>query len=242
MNMREVLWKIKKKVEEGDKVNKKTMKNYPYQSKSKKQKGFTLIELMVSVALFTVVMLVSVAAILSIIGGNKKAQAINSVVNNLNFAIESMVRDMKTGFLYKCPDSLGGYNGESWPIGQSTLNLCSTPGTFVTTVAFFSTISGVPEPVEYTFVPASASQNYGVIRKKTVVAGVSRVENLTSPEVNVKDVRFYVNSPLPASQLPENLKSQPSIFMVISGDARIGKNEVSRFGLQTFVSQRILNL
>ncbi len=210
---------------------------------TKKQKGFTLIELLVAVALFTVVMLVSVAAILSIIGGNRKSQAINSVVNNLNFAIESMVRDMKTGFLYKCPDVNGDYPGEGWPITQAQSNLCPNPNNPVRTVAFFSTLSGTPEVVEYHFQPAGGVQSYGVIRKKTQVGGTTRVEDITSPDVNIKEVRFYVNSPLPASQqVNSDAKSQPSIFMIISGDARIGENEVSRFGLQTFISQRILNL
>lgn len=213
----------------------------PFQQK--RNTGFTLIELLVAVALFTVVMLVSVAAILSIIGGNRKSQAINSVVNNLNFAIESMVRDMKTGFLYKCPDTNGDYPGEGWPITQAQSNLCPNPNNPVRTVAFFSTLSGAPQAVEYHFEPAGGVQSYGVIRKKTIVGGTTRVEDITSPDVNIKEVRFYVNSPRPASQqVTADAKSQPSIFMIISGDARIGQNEVSSFGLQTFISQRILNL
>lgn len=207
----------------------------------KNTKGFTLIELLVSVALFTIVMVISVAAILSIIGGNKKAQAINAVVNNLNFAIESMVRDMKTGFLYKCPDVNGSYPGEGWPIGSSTANLCPNPAQSVRTVAFFSTLSGNPLPVEYRFEPSNATNKSGSIKKTTTVDGETRTVDLTSPEVDIKDVRFYVNSPLPAG-LTTGEKTQPSIFMIITGDAKISENEVSHFGLQTFVSQRILNL
>jgi prepilin-type N-terminal cleavage/methylation domain-containing protein len=219
------------------------IKNYSSKSHTTHRGGFTLIELLVSVTLFTVVMLVSVAAILSIIGGNKKAQAINSVVNNLNFAIESMVRDMKTGFIYKCPDNNGDYPGEGWPITQTTTNLCPSPNTAVRTVAFFSTLSGKPEAVEYHFEPGGGAQSYGVIQKKTYVNGATRVEDLTSPDVDIKEVRFYVNSPLPASQqLDVTKKSQPSIFMIMSGIARTSENETTRFGLQTFVSQRILNL
>ncbi len=205
-----------------------------------KQQAFTLIELLVSVALFTVVMVISVSAVLSIVGGNQKAQAINSVVNNLNFAIESMVRDMKTGYLYKCPDNTGSYPGEGWPITNTTLNLCPSATSAVQTVAFFSTLSGTPQPVEYKFVPSTTGS--GVIKKTTIVDGVTHTVDLTSPEVNIKDVRFYVSSPLPSSQVTTGTKSQPSIFLIISGDAKISPNQVSHFGLQTFVSQRILNL
>ncbi len=212
-------------------------------SRTNLQRGFTLIELLVAVALFTVVMLISVAAILSIIGGNKKAQAINSVVNNLNFAIESMVRDMKTGYLYKCPDNNGDYPGEGWPITQATSNLCSNPNTPVRTVAFFSTLSGKAVAVEYHFEPAGGVQSYGVIQKRTIIDGQTRIEDVTSPDVNIKEFRLYVSSPLPASQVSDpNGKKQPSIFMIISGDAKISQTQTSRFGLQTFISQRILNL
>ena len=41
--------------------------------------GFTLVEMIVAVALFAVVMLISVAALLSLVDANRKAQALQSV-------------------------------------------------------------------------------------------------------------------------------------------------------------------
>ena len=69
---------------------------------NKKMGGFTLIEMMVSIALFAIVMVMSMGAILSIVAANKKAQALNSVMTNLNFAVDSMSRDIKTGYNYHC--------------------------------------------------------------------------------------------------------------------------------------------
>jgi prepilin-type N-terminal cleavage/methylation domain-containing protein len=198
--------------------------------KSSSQKGFTLIEMLVAVGLFSIVMLVSVAAILSIIGNNKKAQGINNVVNNLNFAIESMVRDMKTGYLYKC--------NYSWPISQNTDLLCPSGSSAVDKVAFFSTLTGTPTAVEYSFVePATVNGVYtpGHIVKR--IAPDSTSVDLTSKsDVDIQSVKMYVNSPTPGSG------AQPGIFLIISGKANISENEVTEFGLQTFISQRILNL
>ena len=70
------------------------MKNYPFQ---KVNKGFTLIEILVAVAIFALVMLIAVGAVLSAVDANRKAQSLNSIVNNLSFALESMIRDMRTG-------------------------------------------------------------------------------------------------------------------------------------------------
>jgi prepilin-type N-terminal cleavage/methylation domain-containing protein len=59
--------------------------------------GFTLIEMMVAVSLFVIVVMISMTAILSVVDSTKKAQSLKSVMNNLNFALETMTRTMKTG-------------------------------------------------------------------------------------------------------------------------------------------------
>src|SRR3989338_5348699 len=69
------------------------------------QRGFTLIEMIVAVALFAVVMLVSVGALLSLVGANRKAQALQSVMNNLNIALDGMVRSIRMGTSYRCASS-----------------------------------------------------------------------------------------------------------------------------------------
>lgn len=64
--------------------------------------GFTLIELMVSVSIFTIVMLISASAVFSIVDANKKTHSLKSVMTNLNFALESMMRDIRVGTAYSC--------------------------------------------------------------------------------------------------------------------------------------------
>ncbi len=66
------------------------------------KKGFTLIEVIVAVGIFSLVMMVALGAIISIVGANKKAQSLHNVINNLNLAVESMVREMRTGYDYEC--------------------------------------------------------------------------------------------------------------------------------------------
>ncbi len=64
--------------------------------KQKNNNGFTLIEMLVSVALFTIVLTIAIGAILTIIDANRKSQTLTLVMNNLNFAMESMTRSIKT--------------------------------------------------------------------------------------------------------------------------------------------------
>jgi prepilin-type N-terminal cleavage/methylation domain-containing protein len=68
------------------------MKNY----------GFTLVEMIVSLALFSVVAVIAIGALLKVIDANDKAQSIQSSVTDLNFALESMSRDLRTGTDYTC--------------------------------------------------------------------------------------------------------------------------------------------
>jgi prepilin-type N-terminal cleavage/methylation domain-containing protein len=206
-------------------------------SRSSRQRGFTLIEMLVAVGLFSVVMLVAVSVILSIIGNNRKAQGINNVVNNLNFAIESMVRDMKTGYLYKCDPN-------TFPISQDTSSLCPDATVSRNSIEFFSTLSGTPTPVQYRFIPPTTASDGvytpGHIVKRTGTGlGNGDVDLTSKTDVDIQNVEMYIHSPTPGNSLNP---SQPSIFLIIRGKANILENEVTEFGLQTFISQRVLNL
>src|ERR1039458_2601710 len=54
--------------------------------------GFTLVEMMVSIAIFMVVAVVAVAALLKIVDANRKSQTLQDAVNNINFAMDSITR------------------------------------------------------------------------------------------------------------------------------------------------------
>ena len=72
------------------------------------KKGFTLIEIIVAVSIFVIVMLISMMALLSSINANRKAQNMSRVIGNLNLAIETMVRDIRTGYDYTSCDVISG--------------------------------------------------------------------------------------------------------------------------------------
>lgn len=63
----------------------------------KEKRGFTLIEMLVSIAIFSLVLVVILGAIMSIVDANRKARTLMTVMNNLNFTVESMTRSFKTG-------------------------------------------------------------------------------------------------------------------------------------------------
>jgi prepilin-type N-terminal cleavage/methylation domain-containing protein len=70
-----------------------------------KNKGFTLIEMLLSIALFSIVLTISLGAIFTIIDSNRKTQTLTLTMNNLNFAMESMTLDLKTAVPSTLSDS-----------------------------------------------------------------------------------------------------------------------------------------
>jgi len=93
-----------------------------------KQSGFTLLEMIVSVGIFAVVAVIAVGSLVRITGLNRQAQALQSAMNNINFALESMTREMRVGTNFYC----GADSGQL--IQQSTLGnavACPSGANFV---------------------------------------------------------------------------------------------------------------
>ncbi len=85
-------------------------------------RGFSLIEIMVSLAVFSIVVLVAAGALLSIIDGARKTQALKSVINNLNFAMEDISRNLRVGTVYHCDEgSLPRDTAKSCPSGAFSI-------------------------------------------------------------------------------------------------------------------------
>src|SRR3989344_7779722 len=83
--------------------------------------GFTLIEIMVSVSIFVVVAMITTGALITISDVNRKAQAIKIAMDNVSFAMDSMVTNLREGANYHCltdtTGSLSSYLTNS-PFGE----------------------------------------------------------------------------------------------------------------------------
>ncbi len=196
----------------------------------KNKKGFTLIEVVIAVGLFSVVMMVALAIILSVVDNNKKVHSVNVVVDNLNFAIDSMVRDIKTGKHYGC-------RGDGVLVIDSA-DYCA--GTDHKSITLISTLSDQNKIVQYRYdntPPGKILKSYCILDSatNTCVSGTRVDGELTSPEINITDVTFIVN---PGTQGIV----QPTVFLLIKGTSAINPTDASNFSIQTLISQRYLNI
>jgi prepilin-type N-terminal cleavage/methylation domain-containing protein len=65
------------------------------------KKGFTLIEMIVAVGVFTVAITISLASFLNITAIQRKTSAMRTINDNLNFSLEIMMREIRSGTNYK---------------------------------------------------------------------------------------------------------------------------------------------
>ena len=185
------------------------------------QAGFTLIEMIVAVGLFGVVMMVSVTALVALVDANRKAQALQSVINNLNIAIDGMSRSIREGSNYRC--------------GSSSGNDCTAGGTIV----YFEHYGGDPAQTGDDWVyefKADPVTGRGRIYKSTNGSTGGEVA-ITASEVTIDSVTFYVFGSVRGDAV------QPKVMMVIKGSAGTTKANVkTTFHVQSTAVQRVIDI
>lgn len=179
--------------------------------------------MMVAVALFAIVMVVSAGALLSLAAANRKAQALQSVMNNLNTTIDSMVRSVREGTSYHC--GIGG---------TITVPLdCANGDTQLAFEAHGGTGAASDQRV-YAFIAPVGTQN-GYIQR-SIDGGLSWAR-ITAPEISIIDMKFYVVGTTAGDT------TQPKVVVVMKGIAGGVNTKISTtFHIQATAVQRVLDI
>lgn len=207
------------------------------------KKGFTLIEMIVVVGIFSVVMTIAMGAIFTVVSANKSAQALASVIDNLNSALDTMSRNTRFGTNFQCEaDSSGN-------ITRTRQSFCEdTEGSSWFGLVPYEPGMGVNRKVQpltiYKFVKPAGSTTGSIYRcqaaratdptfkvNPTVSDGCMLV---TAPEVQIEKLSFYVDGTTAGAE-------QPRIFMLVQGSVPAGTTK-QPFYIQTLISQRTLNI
>lgn len=207
---------------------------------NKQNKGFTIIETMISVSLFIIITTLGMGTLLNAHVVYKKSQDMRSIIDSLNFVMEDMSRNIRTGYNYHCK-----IGGESLPI--LTDHFLSEPKSCVSgwALAFEyaygdNTVNDVPvpDPIDYDDQWVYYISPDGKIFKSTEGPyGIASFTQITPDEI-------YVN-PAMSSFVVAGAESsdtvQPMVTIKLVGTITY-RGIVSPFSLQTKVSQRILDI
>lgn len=184
-------------------------------SKVLKKKGFTLVEIMVSVSIFAIVMLFVGSSIYSVFDSNRKSQSLRTVMDNLNFSLETMTRTIRFGKNYHC-------NINSGASLATPLN-CSNGADSI----------------------AVLDSNGSQVVYKLVSGRIVRSINggtdyyVTGSDVTITNLTFRVYGADAYSTSGDLL--QPQVIVVLSGYSGAKATIRSTFNLETTISQRVFD-
>lgn len=184
-----------------------------------KSRGFTLIELMVSVTIFIIVMTISLGALFSMSAADRKAEAVKTIMNNLNFALDSMTRTIRTGYGYGCPTAGTDCNSGS---GGARISLTSASNQSVSYCLGSGTTCSVST--------SCSSGSCSILRSTN---GGATYLALTAPEVKISNLSFYVLGSVGGDS------TQPRVVITLDGTVDTGDQQPTSFQIQTTATQRI---
>lgn len=201
------------------------------------ERGFSLIEVLVSLSIFTIVMTVSVGALMVLINANARAENTQSVMTNISYALDSMTREMRTGTDYYC----GAYTALPTDAGDITTSNCSSGGTaFSFNEGGQSLTSNTPNNSRR----IGYRLNNGALQRRlgngdgdgNINENSEDWLDVTSPDITVTNLNFYSTG---ATRLDTE---SPTVTLYLKGYS--GKNDGSQgiFNIQTTVVQQLLDI
>lgn len=173
--------------------------------------GFSLVELILAVAIFAVVVTTALVGLMSVIDLSNRQQAKNEAVNTLNYAVDDMIRRIRTGYNFGC--------------GDSSAEDCNGSNQFSFTASE---------------VGAAASTNKRVIYRLSGGNLIREIGNdeqqMTGPPVTITNLSFDVTGTDTSLD-----GEQSRVFMVISGQIdQVAGADPESFSIQTTITQRLL--
>lgn len=216
------------------------------------QAGFTLVEVMVSITLFTVVAVVGITAVLSAKSGYEKGQSLRTVTDSLMFVMEDISRTARLGNYYRCVNTTGG-NVQSVDLNSIEIPLDSQSGVSCDGFAFEpfwnpglgADGQGDPED-QLIYVFAEDEDGVGALYTRSLD------DNTPGGTVSVLDPQYFQrltpkNLSIDLSRSgfdvvgAETFEGQPRVLFRIHAILE-ERNQETEIALQTTISQRAIRI
>lgn len=179
-------------------------------------KGFSLVEMLVSTALFSVVMVIAVGVIITILNTNKHVRATSIAMGNIDAVLEKIFREASMGSYYHCGGGGNIEEGRDCPGGNSL------------DIFIFEGVGGDDD--------VSTDQIIYRLNSSASALELSRdgglnFERLTDENIIIEE--FDVNVIGNSSDI-----EQQAVFISIRGHIKKGADDKTIFAVQTMISER----
>lgn len=175
-------------------------------------RGYSLLELIVSLGLFSMIMLIVMGAYVTLLSLDRQARASNHLATSLSFSVESMARTLRTGTDYACNRNGASPNCTS---GGSSISFVDSQGQ---TVTYLLKSNG------------SIGQCVGGLC--TDASAVA----LTDRRIAISSLRFYVRGVGSGDYV------QPQVTFQVAGTMTTDAGETTGFSVQTSATQRLIEI
>ena len=193
--------------------------------------GFTLIEMLVALSLFTIVVTIAVGSFLSLIGASKGVQGQQSVMTTLTFVLDSMTREMRTGTNYWC----GSRAALQTPAAVSATQDCENSVVTDRGVSFIesgSSLTAVATSKRIAYYVDTSTATRTIMRK----VGSGTPQSVVSDGITITNAQFFVTG---TDRLGVGADiNQPTITIILEARDETGATTT----LQTTVTQRELDI
>jgi type II secretory pathway pseudopilin PulG len=189
------------------------------------RRGYTIIETMIAISLFIIIVMAGMGALLNANLLHKKSQSMRSIIDNLNFVMEDMSKNLRTGYNFRCYRTVGDITNVNIP--QS----CATGWA----IAFESADGVLADNTDQWVYYIDSGKIF-----KSTDGGANYIQ-MTPDEIVISE--SYAFTVLGAEPPPESPGPDRQPFVIIKLVGSITYNNiVSPFTLQTSVSQRQLDI
>ena len=211
-----------------------------HMSNPQKSKGFTLIEMLVSLSLFTIVVTIVAGSLLVLVDDNQSIQGEQSVMSGLNFAMDSMTREIRTGTRYVCRAGGAGIFSSQESFNNNTSGDCVNGNSGN---ANYQGVSFVESGRSITGLGSTRVAYFYDNLRKGIYRRIGNnpvAEPIISKDIIINKAEFFVTGATPLSETGNNDVNQPAVTIVIS--ASEVKNRSKSYIFETTVTQRQLDL
>jgi prepilin-type N-terminal cleavage/methylation domain-containing protein len=190
-------------------------------NKHKLNQGFSLIEVLVALSIFTIVVTISVGALMALITSGAKARSTQAVMTNISYTLDSMTRDIRTGSDYYCGDV------SSLPTSGTATHDCTNS----TGISFNESGSSLTSGSGSSRIAFSLNSSGVVMRR----LGTGSWGAVTSPDITITTLRFDVTGSTRGDA------ESPTVTIYLAG--YVGEDDAQgTFDVQTTVVQQVLDI